>query len=418
MSDTPPDVSRENFRIEGSLQLEGTLLPSETDLYDLGSEERRFRDLWLAFPTPEHEPVIHIGDETFTGTDVINARNVTRVAMSALQPYDHVFQTGGVNWWDNIVPLGTPTTIHGYSITDAYVMSEIDDFYAGDVAIDGYNKFDWDSTRLSVFETSANWNEVYENMQGSDSEIENLKINQQFVVNPANPSHTITLSGGYIHGPNTLYIDPFDNTDQTTKEDVTGTVVVLGNLQVEGTTTTLNSTEVAIVDKTIELAKDSTTPAQANGAGLTVAGANANITYNQPVDRWEFNRGLKVSGTSNVDGRFYVKSINDDVTGGTLVLKHDNNNATDVVSTIFFENNAGTTSYIQAETVDDNLKGQISFFTRDGTTAKRAVTIDSQQRVGIGTNNPDQILTVGQKVAGDTNQEHPSSLLMQLTTLI
>ena len=404
MSNTPPDVSRENFRIEASLELEGTLLPSETDLYDLGSDERRFRDLWLAFPTPEHDPVIHIGDETFTGTDVINARNVTRVAMSALQPYDIVFKTGGVNWWKNIEPLGTPTTIAGYNITDAYGITEIQDFFAGNVAIDGYNKFDWDSTRTSVYDTSGNWNIVYNNVQGDDTVIENLKINQQFIVNPTNSNHTITISGGYIHGPNTLYIDPFDNTDQATKEGVTGTVVVLGNLQVEGTTTTINSTEVAIVDKTIELAKGSTTPAQANGAGLTVAGANVNITYNQPADRWEFNKGLKVSGTSNVDGRLYVKSINDDVTGGTLVLKHANNNTTDVVSTIFFENNAGTTSYIQAETVDDNLKGQISFFTRDGTTAKRAVTIDSQQRVGIGTNNPDQILTVGQKVGGDTNQ--------------
>lgn len=404
MSDTPPDVSRENFRIEASLELEGTLLPSETDLYDLGSDERRFRDLWLAFPTPEHDPVIHIGDETFTGTDVINARNVTRVAMSALQPYDIVFKTGGVNWWKNIEPLGTPTTIAGYNITDAYGITEIQDFFAGNVAIDGYNKFDWDSTRTSVYDTSGNWNTVYNNVQGDDTMIENLKINQQFIVNPTNSNHTITISGGYIHGPNTLYIDPFDNTDQATKEGVAGTVVVLGNLQVEGTTTTINSTEVAIVDKTIELAKGSTTPAQANGAGLTVAGANVNITYNQPADRWEFNKGLKVSGTSNVDGRLYVKSINDDVTGGTLVLKHANNNTTDVVSTIFFENNAGTTSYIQAETVNDNLKGQISFFTRDGTTAKRAVTIDPQQRVGIGTNNPDQILTVGQKVAGDTNQ--------------
>lgn len=52
-----------------------------------------------------------------------------------------------------------------------------------------------------------------------------------------------------LQGPAITYIDP------ATVGDDTGTLVVKGNLQVEGTQTTVNSSTMTVTDKNIELAK-------------------------------------------------------------------------------------------------------------------------------------------------------------------
>ena len=92
--------------------------------------------------------------------------------------------------------------------------------------------------------------------------------------------------GGYIGGPAVFTIDP------AAIGDSTGKVVILGDLQVDGTTTTINSTTVSISDKNIVLADSAADSSQANGAGITVNGANATIQYRATGDKWEFNKPL------------------------------------------------------------------------------------------------------------------------------
>ena len=78
---------------------------------------------------------------------------------------------------------------------------------------------------------------------------------------------------------------------------VTGNATITGNLTVQGTTTTINSTAVAVSDVNITLAKDATTAAAANGAGLTVAGpaTPATFSYSSVDDRWNLNKDLNVT---------------------------------------------------------------------------------------------------------------------------
>ena len=90
--------------------------------------------------------------------------------------------------------------------------------------------------------------------------------------------------GGYIGGPAVFTIDP------AAIGDSTGKVVILGDLQVDGLTTTINSTTVSISDKNIILADSAADSSQANGAGITVNGSNAKITYTSVDDRWTFNK--------------------------------------------------------------------------------------------------------------------------------
>ena len=91
---------------------------------------------------------------------------------------------------------------------------------------------------------------------------------------------------GYIAGPSTMTIDP------ATVGTDSGTLIILGDLQVEGETTTVNSTTVSIADKNIILADSATTASQANDAGITINAANATMQYKATGDKWEFNKPL------------------------------------------------------------------------------------------------------------------------------
>lgn len=81
-----------------------------------------------------------------------------------------------------------------------------------------------------------------------------------------------------------------------------GKVVIYGDLQVEGTTTTINSTELTINDKLIVLADSAADATAANGAGITVDGANATFTYAVAGDKWTMNKNLDLTGASSLEG--------------------------------------------------------------------------------------------------------------------
>jgi trimeric autotransporter adhesin len=77
--------------------------------------------------------------------------------------------------------------------------------------------------------------------------------------------------------------------------NVAGNVTVLGNLLVQGNTTTLNVETLNVEDLNITVAANATSGAEANGAGLTVAGANATLTYLNADDSWNVNKKLNTS---------------------------------------------------------------------------------------------------------------------------
>ena len=100
----------------------------------------------------------------------------------------------------------------------------------------------------------------------------------------------ITTSG-YIRGPSTMTIDP------ATHGDDTGTLVIAGNLTVQGATTTVNSNTVAIGDSIMTLNSDETGTPSAN-AGLEVERGNAtNVSFlwNETNDNWTVSDGSATS---------------------------------------------------------------------------------------------------------------------------
>jgi hypothetical protein len=140
-------------------------------------------------------------------------------------------------------------------------------------------------------------------------------------------SGNLTL-GGYLAGPATFTIDP------AAVGDNTGTVVIAGNLQVDGTTTTINSTTLTVDDKNITLASGSANAAAANGAGLTVdcgSGTDATFTYDGTNDEWDFNKDINVTGTISSAGGTMTGALNIGAAIGsratTLSIEGDSNSS-------------------------------------------------------------------------------------------
>ena len=73
---------------------------------------------------------------------------------------------------------------------------------------------------------------------------------------------------------------------------VDNNLTILGNLRVDGTTTTLNSTTLSVNDKNIVLADSAVDSSAADGAGITIFAAGATILYDFTNDTWDLNRPL------------------------------------------------------------------------------------------------------------------------------
>ena len=83
----------------------------------------------------------------------------------------------------------------------------------------------------------------------------------------------IRVSSDTISGPATLNIDP------AAVGDNTGTVVIKGDLQVDGTQTIINSTTVTVNDLNIQVADGAANDAAADGAGITVNSGEGDKTF-------------------------------------------------------------------------------------------------------------------------------------------
>ncbi len=117
--------------------------------------------------------------------------------------------------------------------------------------------------------------------------------------------------------------------------NVAGNVTVTGNLLVLGNTTTLNTETLNVEDLNITVAANATSGAEANGAGLTVAGANATFTYLNADDSWNLNKKLNATrvGAANIDVTTANITTIGAVTTTTAILNSTSGNITNVDST-------------------------------------------------------------------------------------
>ena len=140
--------------------------------------------------------------------------------------------------------------------------------------------------------------------------------------------------------------------DVTIGNDLT----VTGNLTVNGTTTTINSTQLAVDDLNITIASGAGSAAAANGAGITVDGASATLTYTSADDRWNFNKELTVARVhGNLTG-----DVTGDVTGN--ITGNVTGNITGNITGNVTGNVTGTVSDISNHDTDALSEGSTNLY--------------------------------------------------------
>ena len=210
------------------------------------------------------------------------------------------------------------------------------------------------------------------------------------------PTFTNLTLSGYLAGPATLTIDP------AAVGDNTGTVVIAGNLQVDGTTTTVNSTTMTVDDLSITLGSGAANAAAADGAGIDVDGATATFYYRSTPDAWASNKKLLVNQTSENASR-----ANLEVTSSRdssfpqysygIVATDDaayNVNPGSGYGFGYKWNSAGNYAQgggirmIKENTNDNDYAGAMLFYTRPmGDGPLERLRIDSAGRLKVGTTN-------------------------------
>jgi len=198
----------------------------------------------------------------------------------------------------------------------------------------------------------------------------------------ASTSGTITASGFFtgaegsairvttdtISGPATLNIDPAGVGDNT------GTVVIKGDLQVDGTQTVVNSTAVSIEDKNILLGDGTANDAAADGGGITLESSQGNKTFNwvDLTDSWTSseNLDLKTGKTYKIDGADVLSA---DTLGSGVV----NSNLTNVGTLTGLKVSGITTSAEFQGDLTGNVTGNVTGI------ADEAVTLQTSRNFEI-----------------------------------
>lgn len=162
------------------------------------------------------------------------------------------------------------------------------------------------------------------------------------------------------------------NGDITLAPNGTGKIVISGDLQIDGTTTTVNSTTLDVDDINITIAKGAANAAAANGGGITLEGPTtaATITYASSDDSWNFNK--KTSAPE-----LQIDNIN---------INANNITSTDTNGSIFIEPNGTGDVAINADTLrvgDQNLAATITTWGTGQLTLSTDSTAAGKPRIDI-----------------------------------
>mgnify|MGYP003663674574 FL=1 len=106
----------------------------------------------------------------------------------------------------------------------------------------------------------------------------------------------------------------------TSETTVNDNLTVTGDLTVNGTTTTINSTTLTVDDLLIEVASGAADSNAANGAGISIDGADATITYAHTGTKFVMNKPLDVTGAISATSDMSIAASKAYKVGSTAIL--------------------------------------------------------------------------------------------------
>ena len=289
-----------------AMVVDGNLLPSSNNVHDLGSPTRVWRDVYIG-----------PGSLYVNGQKVLQ-EDSSNIVVSCDENQNLVLQTSGSGDIE-IDPTGT-------GIVQVKGTLQIQD---GDNITNSAGNNVAFGNNVSVDQIVSRSNNTNLTLSGNGSGV--VRVNDDLTVTGALDVQggsltignngvdvtTITASGvatatggfvgdvtGNVTGDVTGNINASGITTlgmaRATSLYVGAGVTIQGDLVVNGTTTTINSTTLSVDDKNITLADtDSPTDAAADGGGITLKGnSDKTITYDDTNTSWDFSESVNLASTS------------------------------------------------------------------------------------------------------------------------
>ena len=370
------DLDTDNIVINADIQ--SSIVPDSTANYNLGSLNKQWNNLWIdgtaSIDTLEvdlnstltgnlavNSGIIKVDPSTVTTATIFNdyittaqvLMDATSITLGSDSVGTLLIRNGTINTPQSTINVfnTTATTVNAFSaasnvttglstfgstgVNSNFNIRSDDTILDGDLNVNGGEILSSENT----FDLLINNNDVRigaSNGVGETIINNSLKVTEN--VNLANSGTNITIKDNTANslvikeGANT-YIT-FQTTDSSERVIVYKDLYVVGNLDISGTSTVIDTTTLTVEDKNIELGTSgSPSDAAADGGGITLKGdTDKTITYNNTSGFWETNIGLKVTGNIESTGEVTVgdDSTNTytklyDGTGGVRIFRAASN---------------------------------------------------------------------------------------------
>ena len=295
--------------------------------------------------------------------------------------------------------------------------------FAGDVTGDVTGNADTatlatTATNVTATANNATNETVYVTFVDGVSGGQGIETDTGLTYNPSTNTLTTSVFTGAVTGQLTAQniqvgVTGTNEIDTTsgglTLDSASGTVtvddnlIVSGDFTVNGTTTTINSTTLTVDDKNIVLASGAADAATANGAGITVDGASATLTYANTGDKWAFNKPIDVTGTGTFSGNVGASHVNVSnslqavtVNATTAVTGAAGTFSGNVTASYFI----GTATQSLYADLAENYQADASYeagavLEFGGSNEVTVATVDSRRVAGVVSTNPAHLMNGG-----------------------
>ena len=430
------DLNTDN--IVFNAELTSSIVPDSTANYNLGSVTKQWNNLWIDgtasidtltvdensqfigylqvdsgdIRVPSTQTTVDLFDDYATTVEAFGAgtairlgattgtltlRNPTIVGTQATQDLFNTVTT-------QVNAFGAATTINmgvsaGGGNSNFNILSD-DVACSGDLAINGGELLS-SQTTFNLLINNDNINIGNTNGSGITTINNGLQINSNLIVGGSGQSiqlpDNINNAFRFRQGSND-YLQ-FRTEDGFERVVVWKDLYVVGNLDISGTTTTIDTTNLLVEDKNIELgASSAPSDTTADGGGITLkATTDKTITYNNTSGYWETNIGLKVTGMLEVSS-----SLN--LTDSTIDLYSQTTNAASKTFQLFSDI-GGTKvekAFITADGTIHDSKGDVrKIIHTQQTSAYTLVAADAGKAIEIATGGitvPNGVFSAGDAV--------------------
>jgi len=292
------DAVQDNITISG--QFDSDLIPSASGEYDLGSTTKKWNNLYAVSASIDSiDLTSSLPSGVISGSEQINADSIVNFDTNVDTRLDAKTVISGSQQVIDLLPSGV---ISGSSQLPSGIISGssqvVESLPTGTISgsdqVLGGTSIVSSSVQVISFLPSGT-------VSGSSQVIDVLTQVNSFTSSQESKNTTLaTYTGSVDTSISSLnsFTNSFDTAISLDSTDVT----ILGNLTVQGTQTQLNTSTLNVEDKNILLASGAADSSAANGAGITIDGADKSLQWEHSTTQFVFDAQVSSSVGFKGDG--------------------------------------------------------------------------------------------------------------------